>query len=121
MGRTRLFQQAGSPLIQGHSRTQRPFLADWFSGYLAAVATAGVGMTAWGLYSGNIFNGGLIDAVFEVANLSFVLFGPGAFLGAGLGVGLGRRLGARHPWRIGWVVGVIAGVVSIYVVIAVIA
>jgi hypothetical protein len=97
---------------------ERPFASEWATGSAAAILTAAVAMTAWGFVSGNILNGGVLDAVFEIVHLSVVLFGPGAVLGSALGVAVARRYGAFRPWRGGWMFGCLVGAVSMYVLVS---
>ena len=75
---TKLFQRPGSPLIQGHSKTTRPFLGEWSRGLLVALTFGFVwqlGVRVW--TDGAV---GLPD--FGPALLrTFTVFGPAAVVG----------------------------------------
>ena len=109
-GSTKLFQRAGSPLIQGRSRNERSF---WFEWALACLASA-VGLyTFLGVTT-------LLDptrpylASAEALMLWLAL--PAAGLGAmlpaaALGSWLGRLMGWRGAWVFGALVGAVVGIV----------
>ena len=87
---TRLWQSAGSPLIQGKSRTVRPLWQPW----IAAVVLAVVASNA---------------ITFSLYRTVLVEFFVGASaLGALLGVWLARQLGWRAEWRLGLAVAIAA-------------
>lgn len=108
MGRTQLFQKAGSPLIQGHSRMERPILADWISAFAASLGSAIIVFAALGFLSDKL-QVGWVDTAVEVLHITVLMFAPGAALGSWLGIVVARHYGSVRPWRVGWVVGVVLG------------
>lgn len=113
MGRTKLFQEPRSPLIQGHSRSRRKFIQEWIFAVLAGLAallflsSAGIlfgrgeGVTigaALGLVLDQLVSDGLI----------FVL--ASGF--AAVGVWFARRMG----WRRSWISGGIALFVAFVII-----
>jgi len=104
MGRTKLFQSPGSPLIQGHSRTERPFMVDALWATLAAVLfceAALIGQLWWESGSGGggpLANwGGLLEALLWIVPVGFI----GACAGTGIAVGMG--------WKRRWIAGAVVG------------
>lgn len=108
MGRTRLFQRAGSPLIQGQSRTERPFFASWVTAslltllclvVLAVVLSFGkvAGVPAY-LRQGWGF---LRDA------------GLPSLAATALGVWLARNMGWRRQWLAGASTGLLVALVAL--------
>jgi hypothetical protein len=92
---TKLWQAAGSPIIQGQSRRQRPAWQQW--------------LPAWVVVSACVL--GLLYAVPALAGSSpWVLPGAlvGGLLGAVIGVGVARSMG----WRFSLLWGAILGVVG---------
>lgn len=102
MGRTKLFQEPGSPLIQGHSRTHHKFITD-------VVIASAVGSTLAALYGlgTTLYSAGfavnlsemgaiLADRASRIALLALVAVAP-----ASLGVWIARGMGWRHPWALG--------------------
>lgn len=110
MGRTRLFQRAGSPLIQGQSRTERPFAASWVT---ASVVTLSL-----------LFGVAIVLSFGEVTGVpaylqqgwSFIRHaGIPALAAAALGVWLARNMG----WRKQWLAGASTGVLVAFVALAI--
>lgn len=89
---TRLWQAPGSPIIQGHSRRQRPFWQPW----LLASLVAGVAVGAWLAFMAPRAGVGVLGAV---------LF-AGVLVGAAGGVWLSRQAG----WSSSWIVGAAFGI-----------
>jgi predicted MFS family arabinose efflux permease len=90
---TKLWQAAGSPIIQGRSRRQRPSWQQWLPAWVAALAfVAGLVYLAPATSSGSPW-----------AVASGVL---GALLGAVVGVEVTRAMGWRFPFLWGAVLGV---------------
>ncbi len=91
---TKLWQSAGSPIIQGRSRRQRPSWQQWLPaslvvaalviGFLFAVPSAGSG-SPWAVPSGVV----------------------GGLLGAVIGVEMARAMGWRFPVLWGIILGVV--------------
>ncbi len=109
-GSTKLFQRAGSPLIQGRSRHDRTFLLDWVLACIASVAALFI------LLASSV----LLDPTlpgYEVSPAAIlVLIGlplPGiaaALPTCALAVWVGRGLGWRRAWIGGAILGTIVGV-----------
>jgi hypothetical protein len=91
---TRLWQSAGSPIIQGRSRRQRPSWQQWLPAWMVASAMA----------AGLLYLFPATSAVSRWALASGIL---GALLGAVFGVGVTRAMGWRFPLLWGVVVGVL--------------
>lgn len=119
MGRTRLFQRPGSPLIQGQSRMERPFSADWIAALVAALVLATIVVVMWGTWAGGLFDSGFPRGVLSTARIVLAMFGPGAFLGAALGVWTAKHFGAFHPSYAGTIVGVIGGIITLWTEVSV--
>ncbi len=113
MGRTKLFQAPGSPLIQGHSRTRRPFWQDWAAGVGAAVGVVFVADLAMGLYSDIGVSGAAFPALAGAFGAALVVLQI-ALLVSWAGVWLARSMG----WRRSWVAGAAFGVVGYAAVLA---
>lgn len=111
---TKLFQEPGSPLIQGRSRTQRP----WWHGYVVGVALA----LLWPLLTYNVAGMNLGDqwpgvtAALLEALRSWVAAAPlivtSALLGGAIGMVAARGWGLRHSWVAVALGGIIAWYVS---------
>ena len=112
MGRgTKLFQQAGSPLIQGHSKQERPPGQEYAWGAFAALLTGLVGLYALEAWHGRLAS--LLESAPDVLSVLLIQYAPAALVGALGGLLLGRRLGSLRPWRVAWFAGVVAGVAVI--------
>ena len=109
---TRLWQAPGSPIIQGRSRTVRPFWEVWATGAIEAEVVVLVAATAWALRTPSATLWTALNTVFFGMLLPSV---PGCMLGAALGAALARALGWQRPWMAGLAVGTLAGWVSILV------
>ncbi len=108
---TKLWQEAGSPVIQGQSRYRRPFLNVWARSALLASATL-VGLLVVLL----VFPGSTalpLFAAITVALTAFVYSLPGIALGTLLGTAFGRAIGSRKAWYFGGLAGLILGVISL--------
>ncbi|MDP2181403.1 MAG: hypothetical protein Q8K99_02400 [Actinomycetota bacterium] len=115
MGRsTRLFQRTGSPLIQGSSKSVRP----WWQA-LAGSAAAGVfgPLPVWwyvAVSDGRTLPGAALDALQTWFERSpGVLLG--SLIGAVLGVALASSWGARRRWIPGVVLAVAGSLGGIWV------
>lgn len=109
-GSTRLFQQAGSPLIQGRSRHERSFLLDW------AVACLIAGIAIYGFHAAaTLFGGTRPDPSSLDASLQWLVapvLGLAAMLPTcAFAVWVGRRLGWREAWIGGAVLGGLVGII----------
>ncbi|MGB4594257.1 MAG: hypothetical protein WBI63_10890 [Coriobacteriia bacterium] len=97
---TRLYQRARSPLIQGRSKVERPWIVDVARGalfgipvpYLYALADA----TASGLSIQDALLALLADTII-VLPVALVA----SFVGAASGVSVARSWGSRRPWVVG--------------------
>jgi len=90
---TRLWQRAGSPLIQGRSRYARPFSTDWLRAGAAGIAAGAL-----------VSFGFLVVMGVDVPTAARAVWIPViavAIPAAALGVLIARRLGWRAPWRLG--------------------
>jgi len=104
---TKLWQAPGSPVIQGRSREQRPFLRVWA---VAAAASAGTLLGLLVAYAA--FPGGdamaLTDAL--ATSLTLLMYAlPGIAVGSLVGTAFARAIGTRRAWLGGWLFGVILG------------
>ena len=91
---TRLWQGAGSPLIQGRSRQLRPLWQPWLGAVLLTVVASNA-VALW---------------VYKAVPVEFFAVGSG--FGALAGVWVARRLGWRTAWALGAVVGACTDVVA---------
>ena len=110
---TKLWQEAGSPVIQGQSRYRRPFANVWLLSALLASATL-VGLVVVLL----VFPGSMALPFFSsisVAMTAFVYSLPGIAAGSFLGTAFGRAIGSRKSWYFGGLVGLILGFISLSV------
>lgn len=107
MGRTRLFQQAGSPLIQGHSRLERPFWRDWLIASTFSSAILYAPGPLWASFSDSSPGPAAAFVVGLSATVAYWL--PATLAGAGLGVSTARRFGSRRPWLAGTATAVVVG------------
>lgn len=87
---TKLWMEAGSPLISGRSRTRRSFNEDWLlAGLLALVLAVGV----YGVFYTR--QGGALFAQLQGALLPVAVCLVGVSC---LGVWITRAMGSRRPW-----------------------
>jgi len=112
MGRTKLFQEPGSPLIQGHSRSRRKFFQEWIFAVFAGIAAIVLLSVAERLIS----NGGAATfgvtlglAFDQLVSDGMILLAASGFAAAG--VWLARRMGWWRPWIAGAVVSFAAFVI----------
>jgi hypothetical protein len=97
---TRLWQDAGSPLIRGRSRYERPFWHGWIGGALVAwIAFAAVEAVLFGLGK----DGGVSYVTALVVPVLGVV--PGVLIGAGLGAWFAALSGLRSRWMGGALFG----------------
>ena len=111
-GQTKLYQRAGSPLIQGHSRYTRPFWTEWA---LACLPAALAIYAALGVATLVGWSGADIDALDSVSSIVSWLARPAAGIAAmlpscALGVALARRMGWRRAWLAGAALGAVVGI-----------
>jgi hypothetical protein len=96
---TKLWQDPGSPIIQGQSRRARPAWNDWLPAWL--LSTAAVVALA-------------LLLKFGVTPLWALVLGPlGALVGAIAGVLVARSMGWRPAWIAGALLGVVLGAAAI--------
>jgi len=107
---TRLWQAPGSPIIQGRSRTERPFWQRWLASVIGAEALVFVVALGMALRESSVILG---DAMASVALTSLLLALPGCLIGAAAGVWLSRTMGWRKHLIVGTVMGAALGAVSI--------
>lgn len=108
---TKLWQAPGSPVIQGRSREQRPFLNVWaFSAAAAALVLLGA-LFLYGVFPGD----GAVPAMSALStSLTFLTYAlPGLAVGSLLGTAFSRAIGTRRAWLGGCLLGVIIGGVAI--------
>lgn len=104
MGRTKLYQEPGSPLIQGHSRTHHRFLTDVVIASALGVAVAALYRSAAAIYSaGYGVRLGEMVALVADGGPDLALLALLAAVPASFGVWLARKMGWRHPWIMGTV------------------
>lgn len=106
---TKLFQKPGSPLIQGHSKTERSYWGEWSKALLASVVIA-FGVNVYVELDPQIAFGSA--QVWDAASATLLLFVPGALLGAALGVSVSRGFGWRRCWPFAVVTSLLAGYLS---------
>lgn len=90
---TKLWQAAGSPIIQGRSRRQRPSWQEWLPAWIISIS-----LLVWYVLSHSA-----LSAASWWAMAGGVV---GAFLGAVVGVFVARAMGWRFPWIWGAIIGV---------------
>ncbi len=103
---TKLYQKPGSPLIQGHSKTERSFVGEWVRGLLVCCVVAFVVYIYLELDPQVAF--GMTSISNAVAN-TFTRFVPGAIIGTLVGVPVGRGFGWRQQWQAAAVLGLVFG------------
>ena len=103
---TKLWQAPGSPIIQGRSRTARPFWEVWLAGAVWAQIGLLAVATAWELRSPGL---GVFAALERVALAMLLPSMAGCLLGSAFGVLVGRTMGWRRAWLSGAVAGAFAG------------
>ena len=103
---TRLWQAPGSPIIQGRSRTLRPFWEVWAVGAAGAEVTLIAVVTVLSLrVPGHTFWHALGSAFLTALIPSL----PGCMLGAALGVWVARTMGWQRAWLVGLALGLLGG------------
>lgn len=107
--RTRLYQRARSPLIQGHSKRERPLWQPLVGGFVVALVAP---LFLWWLIT-MIAGAQPAEALVLLGSDIFSLLLPmlpGAIIGAVAGVLGARSWGSRRPWLPGAIAGaVLAG------------
>ncbi|MFA5845138.1 MAG: hypothetical protein WC971_09960 [Coriobacteriia bacterium] len=96
-GKTRLYQPARSPLIQGHSKTERSLWQSWFGGTTLACVASGLVIQVLG---GSVTS----PEALRSTDLGVVL---GAALGAYAGAIIARAWGFRVRWGIATAFGLV--------------
>ena len=97
---TKLWQAAGSPIIQGRSRRQRPAWQQWAPAWIVSAALVGAL-----LYAAPAFAGGS-----PYAAASCVI---GALVGSVVGVEITRAMGWRFPLLWGAIIGIAGAVMFV--------
>jgi len=109
---TRLWQAPGSPIIQGRSRTERPFWERWLAGAISAEAIVLLVAVVWAFREPGAAFGAVVGSVL----LTFLLPAmPGCAAGAALGVWISRSMGWRRDWVAGAVLGAILATATVAV------
>lgn len=107
---TRLWQAPGSPIIQGRSRTERPFWERWLGGFVGAEALVLVGGLLLTLRQPSRDLGATLASV----AVSFMIPAlPGCLVGAAIGVWLSRTMGWRRHWLVGSLAGALLAAVTL--------
>jgi len=110
---TKLWQAPGSPIIQGRSRTEKPFWERWLAAALGAEALVFAVAVLLALREPDVALGAILSSV---ALTYLVPAIPGAAAGAALGVWLSRTMGWRRHWLVGSVVGAVLAAATIVVI-----
>jgi hypothetical protein len=117
-GRTKLYQQAGSPLIQGDSKIVRPFWRVW----LGAVAIGF--LITWMvsvLVQWFVLEGGdalsFADAALGALFWAGVIGLPGLLIGAAIGAWLAKNMGWHRTSVSAGIVAAVFAFVSVFVVV----
>lgn len=108
---TKLWQEAGSPVIQGQSRYRRPFLNVWLRSALLASATL-IGVLIALLAVPGEQAVSLALAV-STALTAYVYGLPGIAVGSLSGTVFGRVIGSRRAEYFGGLAGLLLGLVSL--------
>ena len=112
-GRTRLFQRAGSPLIQGRSRYERPVWVDWVVAYAVTLVALYAAHTVSTLLDpSQRFLESPRAILVWVASLAPALVA--ALPGVAAGTWLARMLGWRGAWLAGAVCSTLFGVLAMF-------
>jgi len=110
---TKLWQEAGSPVIQGQSRYRRPFLNVWVrAALLASVTLLGVTI-AFLLLPGE--QAAVLASAIPTALTAYVYSLPGIAAGSLLGTTFGRAIGSRRAEYFGGLAGLILGLTSLVI------
>lgn len=110
---TKLWQEAGSPVIQGQSRFRRPFLNVWVHSALLASASLLALLVALLVFPGELAVA--FTAAIPSALTALVYALPGMATGTLLGTAFGRAIGSRKPWYFGALAGLVLGAISLSV------
>jgi len=108
---TKLWQSPGSPIIQGRSRTQRPFWQAWAVGLAAscaAVALLGV------VFAAEASTAGIVATGFASVLANVAAAFPGATFLSAIGTWFSRRIGTRQTWVVATAFGVVGGLASLW-------
>ena len=115
-GRTKLYQKAGSPLIQGNSRITLPFWRVWLGGVAVGFLIA---VLVWVLVQWFLLPEEGTLAFSDVALAAVLWAGvmglPGLLLGAAFGAWLARNMGWSRTSVSAGVIAAIFSVVSTYI------
>ncbi len=100
MQRTKLFQQAGSPLIQGLSRTRRPLWQEWL---IAVVVSAPLttALLAALLRAPSVPPGSFVAVAVFWATFGLLVVVPAGCVVGGFVTALAVGYGARRAWLAG--------------------
>jgi type VI protein secretion system component VasF len=113
-GKTRLYQQTGSPLIQGSSRSDAPFWKVWLRSFLYGALLVWValfiGLTLDAGSSGPGYVENVINSLVAMATAGL----PGLLIGSWLGCVLSRGMGWRRTPLIAGATGALLGLATIY-------
>ena len=107
---TRLWQAPGSPIIQGRSRTERPFWERWLAALVGAEALVVAVAVVNALRDSDVE---LSKAMSSIPSAFLLPALPGCIIGAALGVWLSRTMGWRKHLIVGTVMGAMLGALSI--------
>ncbi len=111
---TRLFQRAGSPLIQGNSRLHRPYAPSVVIGFVVSVLVPIVYVFVSRVWVGEAASDAL-SAVFSEWGSRAPGLLIGAAVGSAVGASVGRAWGARRTWITASVFGLAASVAGAFV------
>lgn len=107
---TRLWQAPGSPIIQGRSRTERPFWERWVGGVVGAELIVFAVALVFVLWTGDA----PLSTALPSVMLSYMVPAlPGCVVGAALGVWMSRTMGWRRHWLVGSIAGAAMGALTI--------
>lgn len=113
---TKLYQQATSPLIEGHSRSRRPSWQPWLASVaIGTLVVAALAVVYEGVRPGAAGFEAIVDQPATIAPPILSAL-AGASLGAMAGVWLAGRMGWRRRVLAGTVVAIVAGVAAVVAV-----
>lgn len=98
--RTKLFQNAGSPLIQGYSRSRKPFWREWLSSVAATTLACGAIRAVVVLTGPGVVSNASWESVTSAALLGLWV----GLVACAIVVWAARAMGARRSWLAGAVV-----------------
>ena len=104
MQRTKLWQNAGSSLIQGSSRHQKPFVADWLLASAVSFLVSCALLVALSLVRGT--------DVLSALRFAWIPAAAGSLAGSAPAIWIAGKYGSLKRWRAGAIAGVLVSLLA---------